>query len=115
MVNFFQSLQGTVWQERLLFLQENTETYRWVCVGVCVFVYLVLSIVLVVWGRRGFRLNVGAVCFIPILQALVIPVGVCACIGRALGSIEKKPKVAKEKKSKSKSSNVEDDEGIDLF
>lgn len=120
-----QNLQGTPWQERLLFLQQNTETYRWVTVGVIVGIYLIGSIIICVVGRKNFRMNVCALCFVPIINLVIIPWGIIKSIFGmligALSSSNQKPKKVKARKGTDDefdlglSDSSSEDEGIDLF
>lgn len=123
LVNFFQSLQGTVWQERLLFLQQNTETYRWVAVGVIVGIHLIFGLFVCLMGRKKMSMNVGALCFVPGVNILILPIGVLKSVFGAIIEVMSQPR---EKKSKSKKSvnddefdlgfsSNEDEDGIDLF
>lgn len=124
MVRFFQSLQGTVWQERLLFLQQNTEVYRWVAVGIIVAVHLIFGITVLLISRKKLYMNIGAMAFVPVIDLLILPIGVVRYIVKSIPQKEKKVKV-KEKKVKKVSSSDEidlgfssdsdEDEGIDLF
>lgn len=122
LIDFFQSLRGTVWQERLLFLQQNTSTYRWVGVGVFVGLYLLGSLLVLGVCRKKYGMNVGAICFVPVVNVVVWVGGLFGYIFSGIAySIEEnrklKPKAVKqpkEKKVKGKKDSF-DSEGIDLF
>lgn len=109
MISKLMELQGTVWQERLLFLQQNTEVYRWVCVGVFAVVGLIVGMLVLYIGRFRMGLKVSSLCFVPGVNLLVIPYGVVKAIFGAIGrgikstsekmaTMEKKPKKIKGKK-----------------
>lgn len=123
MIDRLQSLQGTVWQDRLLYLQQNAEVGQWVFVGVLVVVNLLISLLILRVCREGLTMNVGALCFIPFINVLVLVVGVIKSIFGAIFEVLSKPREKREKKKKSVKSkseavstevNVEDKE-IDLF
>lgn len=107
---FFQSLQGTVWQGRLLFLQQNTDTYRWVFVGVFIFVYILYSTIFTVICRKHGS-NVCISGYIPVVNILLIPILAVKAI--FIGGI-KYVKSKKPVKSKGKG-DVGLDEELDLF
>ena len=118
-----QSLQGTPWQERLLFLQQNTEPYRWVAVGVIIGIYLISSIIICVLCRKKLSMNVCAMCFVPGVSLVMILWGILMSIFYSLSELfsSSSPKV---KKVKSVSDDTEfnlgldeevDDDSIDLF
>ena len=122
MVRFFQSLQGTVWQERLLFLQQNTEVYKWVAVGIIVAVHLIFGITVLLLSRKKLYMNIGAMAFVPVIDLLILPIGVVRYIVKSIPQKEKKVKEKKVKKVASSdeidlgfSSGSDEDEGIDLF
>ena len=122
MVRFFQSLQGTVWQERLLFLQQNTEVYKWVAVGIIVAVHLIFGITVLLISRKKLCMNIGAMAFVPVIDLLILPIGVVRYIVKSIPQKEKKVKEKKVKKVASSdeidlgfSSGSDEDEGIDLF
>ena len=118
LVNFFQSLQGTIWQERLLFLQQNTETYRWVSFGIFAVVNLILGIVICLISRKKLSMNVSAICFLPGVNLLIVPIGLVGMFFRFVGSMfsgEGKPKKTKVKSSLNSEFSLDSDEGIDLF
>lgn len=122
MVRFFQSLQGTVWQERLLFLQQNTEVYRWVAVGIIVAVHLIFGITVLLISRKKLYMNIGAMAFVPVIDLLILPTGVVRYIVKSIPKKEKRVKEKKVKKVSSSdeidlgfSSDSDEDEGIDLF
>lgn len=122
MVRFFQSLQGTVWQERLLFLQQNTEVCRWVAVGIIVAVHLIFGITVLLLSRKKLYMNIGAMAFVPVIDLLILPTGVVRYIVKSIPQKEKKVKEKKVKEVSSSdeidlgfSSDSDEDEGIDLF
>lgn len=123
MIEKLQSLQGTVWQDRLLYLQQNAEVGQWVFVGILVVIHLLISMLILRVCRKGLTMNVGALCFIPCINVLVLVVGVIKSIFGAIFEVLSKPREKKEKKKKSVKSksevvstevNAEDGE-IDLF
>lgn len=123
-----QNLQGTPWQERLFFLQQNTEPYRWVAVGIIIGIYLIGSIFICVISRKSFRMNVCALCFTPVVNLVIIPWGIVKSIFSALFGMLSSASASKPKKvAKSKSRGMDeefdlglddsssDEESIDLF
>lgn len=123
MIDRLQSLQGTVWQDRLLYLQQNAEVGQWIFVGILVVFHLLISLLILRVCRKSISMNVGALCFIPCINVLVLVVGVIKSIFGAIFEVlsksrEKKEKKKKSVKSKSKDVTPEvsvDDEEIDLF
>ena len=109
-----QNLQGTPWQERLLFLQQNTEHYRWVAVGIIVGIYLIGSILICVISRKNFRMNVCALCFTPVVNLIIIPWGIVKSIFSALFGMLSSASASKPKKVvKAKGMDEEFDLGLD--
>ena len=57
MIDRLQSLQGTVWQNRLLYLQQNAEVGQWVFVGVLVVFHLLISLLILRVCRKSISMN----------------------------------------------------------
>lgn len=123
MIEKLQSLQGTEWQDRMLYLQQNAEVGQWVFVGILVFLHLLISLLIMRVCRKSLTMNVGALCFVPFVNVVVLICGVLKSIFSAIFEVLTKPREKKEKKKKSVKSkskdvstevNVEDEE-IDLF
>ena len=117
-----QKLQGTPWQDRMLFLQENTDTYRLVSVFLIIGLYVISSVAILLICRKSFKMSVCALCFVPIVNVILIPWGIIcrvfSMIGSAVSGKGSKPKKVKSAKGSNDDLDIFDmseDGDIDLF
>lgn len=117
-----QKLQGTPWQDKMLFLQENTDTYRLVSVFLIIGLYVISSIAILLICRKSFKMGVCALCFVPVVNIILIPWGIICKIFGMIGSVVSergsKPKKVKSAKGSNDDLDIFDmseDDDIDLF